>query len=152
EPHGDSPVADAIAELTQTVSLFDLRHAGLALSTSLASTLNLLLLGLLLHRRLGALGGRVLLPALAPTFVAAVAMVPAVPSVAGITDWSQHGQVTAHVLVLLAAIAVGVCVFAFVAMILGGEEIQLLARMRRQHPASAKPTMQGDGKTVGQAR
>jgi putative peptidoglycan lipid II flippase len=129
---GDSRVADGIARLTQTLSLFNLRHAGLALSTSLAATVNLILLVVFLRRRLGELAGREVLPSFVRSLIAAVAMVPAVRFVAGLTDWSQRGQLLVHASVLLAAMSAGMLVFLLVALLLGGDEVQAVTRIVRR--------------------
>ena len=62
---GGSRLADAIAALTRTLSVVDLRHVGLALATSLSATVNLILLAALLRRHLGRLGVAELLPSFA---------------------------------------------------------------------------------------
>jgi putative peptidoglycan lipid II flippase len=129
---GESGLADAIAAVTRTISVFNLRHAGLALSTSLAATVNLVLLAMLLHRRLGPLGAREIVPSFARSLVASLVMVPPVRTVAGLTDWSQSGHLIAHSVVLLAAVALGVVVFVGVAVILGGTEVQAVTRILRQ--------------------
>src|SRR5207244_3883821 len=46
---GASRAADAIAALTQSVALVDLRHTGLALATSLSATVNFVVLAMLLR-------------------------------------------------------------------------------------------------------
>ena len=113
-------------------SVADLRHAGLALATSLAATVNLLLLGFAFRRRLGALGGSEILLSLLRSVAASLAMIPAVRYVAGLTDWSQRGALLVHAAVLALALAVGVAVFATVALVLGGDEVRTLTRMLRQ--------------------
>ncbi len=129
---GESRVADAIAVVTQTISVFNLRHAGLALSTSLAATVNLILLAVLLQRRLGGLGVRELLPSFGRSLLASLAMIPAVRYVAALTDWSAHGHLVAHATVLLAAVSAGIGVFVIVAALLGGSEVQSVTRLMRQ--------------------
>ncbi|MFI5395116.1 MAG: murein biosynthesis integral membrane protein MurJ [Candidatus Binatia bacterium] len=129
---GESRLADTIAAISQMASVADLRHAGLALATSLAATVNLLLLGLAIRRRLGALGGSEILLSLLRSVAASLAMIPAVRYVAGLTDWSQRGALLVHAGVLALALIVGVAVFATVALALGGDEVRTLTRMLRQ--------------------
>jgi len=139
---GESRVADAIAAVTQAVSIFNMRHAGLALSTSLAATVNLVLLVGFLRRRLGALGVAEILPSLARSLVASVAMVPAVRFVAGRVDWAEHGHLLTHAAALFAAIATGGLVYLAIAVLLGGSEVQAVLRLVRQRlarPAEARP-------------
>jgi putative peptidoglycan lipid II flippase len=129
---GGSRVADGIATITQTISLFNMRHAGLALSTSLAATVNLILLVVFLRRRLGQLGGREVVPSFVRSLIAAVAMVPVVRFIAGLTDWSQRGHLLVHASVLLVAMSAGMLVFLLVALLLGGDEVQAVTRIVRQ--------------------
>jgi putative peptidoglycan lipid II flippase len=149
---GDSRVGDAIAAATQAVSLFDLRHAGLALSTSLSATVNLVLLGTFLRRRIGALGIADLSSSFLRSLVASAAMVLPVRAVAGLVDWVGNAGLLARGATLGAAIAVGVAVFAIVAGVLGGSEVQAITRLvrsrlgRRQasvQPRAAAPPQQG---------
>ena len=139
---GESAVADAIAAITRTVSVFDLRHAGLALSTSLAATVNLILLATYLRRRLGPLGFVEIVPSLARSLVASLAMVPAVRYVAGLTTWSQGGHLLTHAAVLGAAMATGIVVYVVAAVLLGSAEVQAMTRILRQRwarPVVASP-------------
>jgi putative peptidoglycan lipid II flippase len=129
---GGSRLADAIAALTQTLSVSDLRHAGLALATSIAASVNLLLLLWVLRRRLGMLGERGVLLSFVRSLVASLAMVPVVRSIAGLTTWSAPGHTVAHAAVLAAAISAGVLVFALVTLALGGGEVQALGTLVRQ--------------------
>src|SRR6202158_3522681 len=129
---GESRVADGIAALTRAFAVADLRHAGLALSTSISATVNLVLLVVFLRRRLGALGTAQLFPSFVRSLIAALAMLPAVRYVAGLTDWSQHGQLVAHAALLIAAMVVGCVVYGAAAVFLGGNEIQPLSQILRQ--------------------
>jgi putative peptidoglycan lipid II flippase len=130
---GDSRFADAIAALARSVWLFDLRHVGLALATSLSTAVNLVILAALLRRHLGRLGVAELLPSFVRSLLASIVMIPALRYVAALTDWSQSGALGVHAAVLLGAIGVGGGVFAVVALLLGGDEIQALTRsLRRQ--------------------
>jgi putative peptidoglycan lipid II flippase len=134
---GESRIADAIAVATQTIALFNLRHAGLALSTSLAATVNLVLLAVLLRRRLGALGARELLPSFGRSLLASLVMIPAVRYVAARTDWSAPGHLITHATVLLAAVSAGIVVFVGVAAVLGGSEVQSVTRLVSQRLSRA---------------
>jgi putative peptidoglycan lipid II flippase len=128
---GDSRLGDAIAAATQVVSFANMRHSGLALATSVSATVNLVLLGVALRRRLGALGGRELLVSLARSTVASLAMVVPVHFVAGLVEWEGHAGLLARGAALSAAIGVGMMVFAIVAFVLGGTEVQSITRLVR---------------------
>jgi putative peptidoglycan lipid II flippase len=129
---GDSRLADAIAALTLTFSVVDLRHTGLALSTSVAASVNLFVLSWLLRRRLGALGGGRILASFFRALAASLAMVPIVRYIAGLTTWSDPGHTVVHAAVLTAAIAAGGLVFTVLALALGGDEVRALIALVRQ--------------------
>lgn len=122
---GDSMVGDAIARATQALAVFDLRHVGLALSTSLAATVNLVLLATLLRYRLGPLGGWELLSSLARSVVASLVMVVPVRAVASLADWTHDGLLV-RAGVLGAAVVTGLVAFGVAAALLGGEEARTI--------------------------
>jgi putative peptidoglycan lipid II flippase len=139
ESDGSSHVTAVIARLTATIGLWDMRHAGLALATSLAATVNLVLLALLLARRLGGLDLSPILASLWRSAAAAAVMAPVVHLVAGTLDWHAPQPIMPKVAVLLAAMGAGMAVFGGVRFLLGGPEVdgmrrivsERLARLRR---------------------
>lgn len=126
---GGSHLGDAIAAISRVTCLVDLRHAGLALATSLAAGVNLVLLWWLLRRRLGALGGAEVPLSFLRSLAASLAMIPAVRYVAGLTDWAQRGELLAQATVLTLAMVAGIGVFAGVMLVLGGNEMPSLMRV-----------------------
>jgi putative peptidoglycan lipid II flippase len=136
---GDSRLADAIAALTRTLSVVDLRHAGLALSTSVAASVNLLVLLWVLRRRFGALGGGRILASFLRALGASLAMAPVVRYIAGLTTWSDPGHTVVHAAVLTGAIAAGGLVFTVVALALGGDEVRALTASVRQRLDAFRP-------------
>ncbi|HVM96800.1 MAG TPA: murein biosynthesis integral membrane protein MurJ [Candidatus Acidoferrales bacterium] len=131
-PTGESAVADGIAALTTHVAVLDLKHAGLALSTSIAATVNMGLLLWLLHRRIGGLGLRQLIPSLVRNLAASAAMVPGVWYVSNLADWSQHGHLIERISVLAASVTVGLVSFAVVQVMAGASEIGAIVRLLRE--------------------
>lgn len=129
---GDSYLAEAIATATQRLPLLTLRHAGLALATSVAASVNLAVLLLVLQRRLGTLDWAGMLASFGRSLLAAAAMVPVVRYIAGMTTWTEPGHTLVHAGVLAWAVVAGVLVYAVIALALGGEEVHALARLVRQ--------------------
>lgn len=127
---GGSRFAEAIAAVSQVTALADLRHAGLALATSLSAFVNLLFLGRALRRRLGAWGGPEVRWSFFRSAAASLAMLPPVHYVAALTDWTQPGALLARAGVLAAAIASGVATFVAVMLVLGGDEVRWLMATR----------------------
>jgi len=136
---GESRLADAIAAVTQAVAVADLRQAGLALATSLSAVVNLLLLWVALRRRLGALEEYAIATSILRNAAASLAMIPAVRWVAALADWTHPGALPLRAAVLVLAMAVGVAVFAGVALLLGGAEVRAVVRQVRAR-VSAHPS------------
>jgi putative peptidoglycan lipid II flippase len=134
---GGSRLADAIAAVTRAVWVADLQHVGLALAASLSAVVNMIVLAFLLRRHMGRLGLAALLPSFVRSLVASLAMLPLVYAVAGRTDWTQSGALVAHIAVLFTAILGGGAVFAAVALLLGGDEVQAAVRLVRERWAGA---------------
>jgi putative peptidoglycan lipid II flippase len=128
-----SPVIGAVASLTASMEVVNLRHAGLSLATSLSATVNLLLLGCLLARRLGSLDGRAFAGSMARSVVAALVMGLAVHRVGASFDWTVSGPVTVKVAGLTAAIGCGGLVYGSIAWLLGAPEIETLRATVRQY-------------------
>jgi putative peptidoglycan lipid II flippase len=139
------PSAEATSMLSRFImaasgqlGIWDLRHAGLALATSLAATVNLALLLKLLSRRLRGLGADVITASLARSLAAALIMAPPVWLVSRLVDWSGAGSFWSHTLVLLLSLAVGVGTFGTAAYALGSPEITTLRDLLRQRLGAAE--------------
>lgn len=128
---GTSRIVDAIARATELMSVWDLRHAGLALSTSLASGVNLVLLAVVLSRRLGGLEVGTMLVSLLRSCVAAAAMIVPVGYVAARVDWVAAG-LSYKIVMLGCAVGVGVLAFGVAAFLLGGPEVEGVKRIVRR--------------------
>jgi putative peptidoglycan lipid II flippase len=129
---GSSRIVDAIAAATTVMSTWDLRHAGLALSTSLASGVNLALLAIVLSRRLGGLDVATMFLSFVRSSVASAAMILPVRYIAARVDWLSTGHLTFKILMLGCAVGAGVATFALAAFILGGPEIDAAKRIVRR--------------------
>ncbi len=121
----DTRLGAALARATELFAVVDLRHAGLALATSLSATVNLVLLCVALGRRSGGLDWRSWLAGAARTLLAALAMVPVVVAITGRVRWfdgtTPFGVRAAWLAVAVIAGA-AVCIVAVLA--LGGPEVE----------------------------
>lgn len=117
---GSSPTV--ITALINRVAIADLDHAGLALATSFAATVNALGLGVLMTRRLGVLDRAAVFGSLLRSIIAAVPMGIAVYAVSAALAGPTAG-LAERVVGLGLAIALGIVIYAIVAMLLGGREI-----------------------------
>ncbi len=121
-------VEEVIAALSRNLVVLDLRHAGLALSTSLAALFQLLLLGGLLQRRLEKGLWREVAVSLGKSFLAALFMVWPVRMVAAQVFWLEPGRsLWIRGAFLLGAIAVGASVFMATFFFLDRKEARQLA-------------------------
>ncbi len=120
---GSGAMTAAIAAATRTLSLFDLRHAGLALATSLAAVVNLALLGLGLSSRLIGFDFASVARSFGRSLGATLVMAPAVYAVSHTVDWTEPGGLAWKVVMLGICGATGVAVFGIAAHVFGSEEI-----------------------------
>ncbi|MBI1818049.1 MAG: murein biosynthesis integral membrane protein MurJ [Deltaproteobacteria bacterium] len=119
---GDSAIADLFARLSGTLNLADLRHAGLALGTSIAATVNVVLLVTVMRRRIEGLRLAPLLTTLGRSSLAAVVMTVPVRWLAARVDWLTPGQLLYKCAALAAAMALGIGVYAVAMLLVGGED------------------------------
>lgn len=115
----------------------DLEHVGLALATSVAAAANMVCLLAVLRRRLPQLRLAPLLPSLARSAIASLAMVPAVLYVQSQVDW-ETASLLPRAAALAGAMAAGAGCFAAVAAVLGGEEVDAARRIVRQRIAGLR--------------
>ncbi len=125
---GSSAFAEAIAAVVTAMTLFDLRHVGLALATSISATVNLGILLVLLRRKLPGLSFGRVGPSLLRSLVASAVMVPFVHAVAAAADWSTGGLAD-RIAVLGAAVMAGIVAFAVASFLLGSAEIRDAVRI-----------------------
>ncbi len=126
----DAPLLVLLATATQWLGVADLRHAGLAVATSVAAAANLALLVVCLRRRLGPLGLRELGPGLARDALALAAMCPLVWWVQGLVSWETAPLVERAGSLCLAVLA-GAAAYGVAHWLLGGEETVAMLRLLR---------------------
>jgi putative peptidoglycan lipid II flippase len=139
----DSIFGQWMAGATRALALVDLRHGGLALSTSLAATVNLILLAVLLGRRAGGLTWGPWLGSMLRTLLASSTMVPVVLAITGRIGWFDPAvSVLTRVAWLVVAVSAGAAVCALALNVLGGAEVvafrrAVLARLGRRRTPRA---------------
>ncbi len=129
---GDSLVLQALSFLTFYLQVADFRHAGLALSTSLAATVNLVLLLAMLRRRLGRLGFAELVPSFGRDAVATATMIPLVWWLQGHATWTASEPLWWRAGWLLLCVCAGVVVYGGVHALLGGSELRRVWELARE--------------------
>ncbi|MCC6850504.1 MAG: murein biosynthesis integral membrane protein MurJ [Deltaproteobacteria bacterium] len=125
----DSWFGRTMTAATHAVGVLDLRHGGLALSTSIAATVNLVMLAALLSRRAGGFAWGAWLGSTARTAIASASMVPVVRAIVARVEWFDGTTPLAvRVAWLALAIAAGAATCGAALTLVGGSEV---ARFRR---------------------
>jgi putative peptidoglycan lipid II flippase len=107
-------------------------HAGLALATTLAAAVNMLLLLWFLRRRLGPFGGREILATAVKAFLASLPMALLVSWVLTLTDWSLPGAKLSKGLILGSAVTGGILLFFAMTLLLRCPEAEHVAATFRR--------------------
>ncbi len=140
----DGTVGRWLALATRAVGILDLRHGGLALSTSLAATVNLALLAVSLRRRAGGFAWRAWLVSAARTATASAAMIPiVVPIVAHVAWFDPAVGLVPRVTWLLVAVSAGALTCGVALGVLGGAEVVAMRRAvvgRLRRPTAPRPS------------
>lgn len=119
----DSTSWPVVGQLAEKMNLVTLRHAGLALSTSLASMVQVGLLLVFLRRKIGGFGGRRILGSVIRSFAGAIAMGCVIALVRNQLDWSQPGLAAGSLIGLAICISLGALVYLAVTFLLRSEEL-----------------------------
>jgi putative peptidoglycan lipid II flippase len=128
-----TPVKIAVAALLVNVVMgivlmFPMKHSGLALATSIASAVNILVLAVILERKVGRFLRRDFWVSISRTTVASGVMVIAIAAIYQALGWNSAGAFGERLLFLVMAITVGFAVFVLSSFILGGSEVRALLR------------------------
>ncbi|TFG91994.1 MAG: murein biosynthesis integral membrane protein MurJ [Syntrophobacterales bacterium] len=131
-----TPVKIAVVALLVNVVMsvalmFPMRHSGLALATSIASAVNIVVLTVLLGRRVGRFLQKDFWTSVLRTTLASGVMWVSIAVVNKTLGWDSAGAFSERLLFLTMAIAVGFVVFALSSFILGSSEVKALLRMKR---------------------
>lgn len=131
EARVESRAVALLAWATHYLGVFDLRHAGLALSTSIAASVNLVLLFGQLRRRIGALGIREIRVPLLRDAAATLAMVPVIWWTRDLWAWDVPAPLWQRALALGAVVGGGCLAYGACHWLLGGREVVTVAQLLR---------------------
>lgn len=109
-----------------------LKHAGLALATSLSSTLNLILLLRKISLRVGGIEIKKSLKGLLKIFFSSLPMGLIAYGICSLEDWTVPGHFFQKVLLLAAGIGVGVMAYGMISFKIKNEEILFLIKMLKR--------------------
>ena len=114
------------------IFIYPLKHAGLALATSLSSTLNLLLLFWKLSPKLGGLDLKKTVRSFLRNLLCSLPMGVASYLICSLGDWSQAGRTVEKILLLGLGIVAGLAVYLIFSYGMRNEELLFLLRMVRK--------------------
>jgi putative peptidoglycan lipid II flippase len=114
------------------ILIFPLKHAGLALATSLSSILNLILLYRKLQSRLKSMDLKRNVMSLVQAFFCSLFMGFSAYLVCSIGDWSGEGQTLHKVGVLGVGVGAGIVTYFASSLLLRNEEALFLVKMMRE--------------------
>lgn len=119
--------------------MFPLQHGGLALATSAASAVNVVMLSFVLRRKIGAFLDRKFYASLGKTLAASAMMGISLFLVALAVPWDLHAPSTARGIFLGASIVTGMLTFFGASLLLKSEEIGALLSVIRRKPKAPAP-------------
>jgi putative peptidoglycan lipid II flippase len=109
-----------------------MKHAGLALATSLSSTLNLILLFRKLGPKLGSMDLRKNIRSLLKIFFCSLPMGFAAYFICSLGNWTATGNIIEKVLLLGTGIVVGVGIYFVCSYLMENEEMLFLLKMAKR--------------------
>jgi putative peptidoglycan lipid II flippase len=130
-----TPVKIAVAALLVNVIMsimlmFPMKHSGLALATSIASAVNIVLLAVILRRKVGRFLKKSFWTSVLKTTLASGVMWLSIMAVIHTLGWNSEGVFGERLLFLVVAMVVGLAVFALSSLILGSSEAKALLKMK----------------------
>ena len=122
-----------ILNIALSLALMDpLKHGGLALATSLASTANFLILAWILRRRIGRIDGRRIARSYLRVLAASIGMVPICAPIGELALWGTSGRLLEKIAWLAVAILGSGFLYIGAHKVLGSEEWVFLKNMGKE--------------------
>ena len=118
--------------ILNSILIYPMKHAGLALATSLSSTLNLILLFRKLGPKLGSVDLRKNIRSLLKIFFCSLPMGFAAYFICSLGNWSATGNVVEKVLLLGIGVVVGIGLYLVCSYLMKNEEMLFLLKMVRR--------------------
>jgi len=115
-----------------SIFIFPLKHAGLALATSLSSILNLVLLFRKLHSKLGGIDMKKNIHSLLQIFFCSLLMGLSAYSICSMREWTTVGHTGEKIVLLGTGMSVGIGVYLVCSYWMKNEELSFLWKMLRK--------------------
>ena len=126
-----TPVKVAIAALfvnavLSVILMFPMKHGGLALATSIASAVNIMILFFLLKKKIGQFLDREFYGSIVKVILSSLAMWGTIALVNYIFPWNNEGAFNERFIILVSGIAVGLSTFLIASFILKSSEMMMV--------------------------
>ncbi|MEA2013819.1 MAG: murein biosynthesis integral membrane protein MurJ [Thermodesulfobacteriota bacterium] len=130
-----TPVKIAVVSLVVHVAMsiilmLPMKHAGLALATSIASTVNVIILAFILKRKVGVFLEKPFWSSVFKTTLASGIMWFSIMAVNSTLGWNSDGGFGERLVFLTVSLVVGLAVFALTSLVLGNSEMKTLLRIK----------------------
>jgi putative peptidoglycan lipid II flippase len=119
-------IALIVNAIAGVVLMFPMKHGGLALATSIASAVNVLILYAILKRRIGQLLGRKFYASLSRMIISSLLMVIAIEVICVVMPWSNEASFGDRSLFLLLTIVTGTVVYFLCSYLFRSREMTTL--------------------------
>jgi putative peptidoglycan lipid II flippase len=126
-------VALIVNAVFSVILMFPLKHGGLALATSIASAVNVIMLSVVLKRRIGVFLDREFYQSTVKIFISSMAMWGVILLVGAFMPWRDEGTLNERLLFLIVCIATGMATFfIFSCMIKCSEMMSIIALIKKK--------------------
>jgi putative peptidoglycan lipid II flippase len=122
-------IAMVVNGLAGLALMVPLKHAGLALATSLSSAVNVIVLMVILRNRIGVFLDTAFYGSLVRTTASSLIMAVSIVIVGWVVPWSSDGSIYVRSMYLIVAVVTGTGVFAASSFLAGSSEMTTLIRI-----------------------
>lgn len=120
-------IALVVNVVMSVILMFPLKHGGLALATSIASAVNILLLFYILRKKIGSFVDRAFSISVFKVTLSSLIMGGVLAIIMKLMAWNTEGDFHERLVILLLCIGVGLLVFTAVSLVLKSSEITFVA-------------------------
>jgi putative peptidoglycan lipid II flippase len=131
-------VAFFVNVVCSVILMFPLKHGGLALATSIATTVNVIMLTVVLRKKIGAFLDREFYQSVFKIFLSSLAMWGIIILIGAILPWRCEGPFNERLLYLTVCIVAGTAVFLISSCLVKCSEMRMIIDMVKRKIVSAK--------------
>jgi putative peptidoglycan lipid II flippase len=119
-------VAFIVNVVCSIILMYPLKHSGLALATSIATAVNVIILTLILKRRIGVFLDREFYKSVLSILLSSIAMCIVIVIVGTLLPWGDEGSFNARLLHLIVSVLAGMATFLIAACLTKCSEMSMI--------------------------